>query len=158
SPVNIGSVNTVDPAQIQSIISKGFTEPPPDKASGKGGGKGASKPRVPAKPAAPAPPASTVTVDVYNAGAPSGYARLVSTALVGKGYVKGVAQTAVTKQSATTVTYGAGASANAQLIAKYFGGTAAVSSSVAAGHVQVVLGSSTTSMPAGLSGGSAGTG
>jgi LCP family protein required for cell wall assembly len=151
SVFGIGAVNIVDPAMIAATVTKGFAAPPPDKTSAKGKG-GASAPKKPAGPATPVPPASTVTVDVYNAGAPGGYARQVSTALVGKGYVKGVVQTAGTRQSATMVSYGAGASANAQVIARLFGGTAAAGSAVAAGHVQVILGSSTTSLPAALTG------
>jgi LCP family protein required for cell wall assembly len=156
---DIGAVNTVDPAQIQAIVKKAFTEPPPDKTSGGAKGKTTTKPKTSAKPTIPVPPASTVTVDVYNGGNTHGLAGQVSQALVGKGYKAGAVQTASTHQSQTTVAYGAGASANAAVIAQYFGATATVGNSVAAGHVQVILGADATSVPAALSetGGSAGT-
>jgi hypothetical protein len=147
----IGAVNTVDPAQIQAIIKKAFSAPPPDKTSGSG--KTASaKPKAPAKTAAPVPPASTVTVDVYNAGTTHGLAGLVSQALVAKGYQAGLVRSAGALQSQTTVAYGAGASANGAVIAKYFGVTATPSSAVTDGHVRVILGQTATSVPASLSG------
>jgi len=146
----IGAVNTVDPAQIQAIVKKGFTAPPPPKAAG--GAKATAKPKATTtKPAAPVPPASTVTVDIYNGGTTHGLAGLVSQALTGKGYTAGRVQTASALQSQTTVTYGAGASANAAVIAKYFGATATAGSTLAAGHVQVTLGQATTAVPAALS-------
>ena len=42
---DIGAVNTVDPAQIQAIVKKGFTAPPPDKTSGRRG-KASAKPKT----------------------------------------------------------------------------------------------------------------
>jgi len=157
---DIGSVNTVDPAQIQAIVKQAFTGPPPDKASGTGGGRGATagQPTAAAKPSAPVPPASTVTVDVYNAGAPGGSAAKVSTALVGKGYKAGAVATAGSQQSATTVSYGSGASANAAVIAGYYGVTATARSSLSAGHVRVTLGSAGTALPSALGGSSASSG
>jgi LCP family protein required for cell wall assembly len=147
----IGAVNTVDPAQIQAIIEKAFSAPPPDKTSGSGK-TAPAMPKAPAKTAAPVPPASTVTVDVYNAGITHGLAGLVSQALVAKGYKAGLVQTAGALQSQTTVAYGAGASANAAVIAKYFGVTATPGSAVTDGHVRVILGQAATSVPAALSG------
>jgi hypothetical protein len=76
----------------------------------------------------------------------------VSQALVAKGYKAGAVQTANAHQSLTTVSYGAGAAANAGVIAKDFGVTATESSSVTAGHVQVILGGNTTAVPAALGG------
>jgi len=50
------------------------------------------------------------------------------------------------------VVYGTGAADNAHRIAGYFTGvTASPSSSVAAGHVEVLLGPDATSVPAGIS-------
>jgi hypothetical protein len=43
-------------------------------------------------------------------------------------------------RNSTAVLYGAGASANAAVIAKMFGGTATRSTGIAAGNVQVLLG------------------
>jgi hypothetical protein len=149
----IGAVNTVDPAQIQAIVHKGFTEPPPDKTAGTGTGKSSAKPKSTATSGTPVPPASTVTVDVFNGGITHGLAGLVSQALVTKGYKAGLVQS-VTHQSQTTVTYGAGASANAAVIARYFGVTATVGSGLAGGRVQVILGTAATSVPAALGGAS----
>jgi hypothetical protein len=53
-------------------------------------------------------------------------------------------------QSATQVFYGAGAAANAAKIAGYFGTTATAVGSVAAGHVEILLGTTSTSVPAAL--------
>ena len=47
--------------------------------------------------------------------------------------------------------YGAGASANAAKIADYFGATAAALTSLPAGHVEVLLGTGATVVPATLS-------
>jgi LCP family protein required for cell wall assembly len=152
---DIGAVNTVDPAQIQDIVKKAFSEPPADTAAGKGAGKGSasgsSGKKPSAKPTVSVPPASTVTVDVYNGGNTRGLAGLVSQALAAKGYQAGVVQTA-THQSLTTVTYGPGAAANAGVIAKYFGLTPTAGNSMAAGHVQVILGADATTVPAPLRG------
>jgi hypothetical protein len=48
------------------------------------------------------------------------------------------------------VFYGPGASANAAKIARYFGATATALSSLAAGHVEVLLGTGSTVVPSGL--------
>ena len=75
-------------------------------------------------------------------------------ALVAKGYVQGVTTNATaqpeTVTSGTQVFYGKGASANAAKIANYFGATAKAASSLAAGHVEVLLGTGATVVPAGL--------
>jgi hypothetical protein len=70
----------------------------------------------------------------------------VSAALVKAGYRAGhVANTAAL--TANQVLYGPGSSASASRIAAMFGVTAAASSAVPAGHVQVMLGAGAT-MPA----------
>jgi LCP family protein required for cell wall assembly len=153
---DIGDVNTVDVPAIQAQVAAAFAQPP-------GGGtgtlsKGASSPsanKAPATKGVPVPPASGVTADVYNGGAPAGSAGAVSSALQSKGYVPGTVTNAEYTQSPTTVSYGAGTSANAALIAKDLGVTATASSSVPAGHVQVILGESYASLPATLGGASA---
>jgi LCP family protein required for cell wall assembly len=154
----IGDVEQVNPAQVQAEIAAGFSQPSggaagSTSASTSGNGKGAAAPgtrNAPAKPAVPALPASSVTVDVYNGGAPAGSAAMVSQALVAKGYKAGLVTDAPVR-SLTAVSYGAGVSVNAAAIAKYFGVTATPSSSVAADHLQVILGGSTTGLPPGLS-------
>jgi LCP family protein required for cell wall assembly len=154
----IGDVNTVDSQYIKQTVQKAFSTPPggsttaSGKSSGKSSGKTSAKPSSPKKTTAPVPPASTVTADVYNAGQAPGLASEVSRALASKGYVTGAVATASAQQEQTTVTYGAGASANAALIAKDFGVTATASSSVAAGHVQVILGGNATQLPQALGG------
>jgi len=90
-------------------------------------------------------PLSATTVDVYNAGYTGGLAGNVSAGLVAAGFAKGqVANTTI--QSTTEVLYGSGAAAkaNAARIAALFGVTAQAGSSVSAGHVEVVLGTSAT--------------
>jgi LCP family protein required for cell wall assembly len=144
--VTIGNqdANQIDVSTIQAAIKAKFTAPVPAAQAAKAGAK-----------VAPVPPASTVTVDVYNGGSTPGLATGISQALVGKGYKAG----AVTNASAqlqpaaagTQVFFGAGASANAAKIADYFGATAAALTSLPAGHVEVLLGTGATVVPATLS-------
>ena len=94
------------------------------------------------------PPTSTVnaaktTVNVFNGGGTPGLAGQVSAALVEDGYLAGqVGNTAVL--STTEVLYGAGSAASADKIASLFGVTATAGSTVAAGHVEVLLGANAT--------------
>jgi LCP family protein required for cell wall assembly len=140
------AANQVDIPTIQAAIKQKFTAPVPVA-------KPASTAKSGAK-AAPAPPASTVTVDVYNGGSAPGLATGVSQALIAKGY-KGGAVTNASAQSqsavaGTQVFYGSGASANAAKIADYFDATAKSLTSLAAGHVEVLLGTGATVVPSGL--------
>jgi hypothetical protein len=136
-------VNQIDVATIQAAITAAFTAPVPAAQS-------ASSAK-----AAAAPPASSVTVDVYNGGSTPGLATGISQALVGKGYKTGAVTNASAQSQATAagtqVFYGAGASANATKIAGYFGATAAALASLPAGHVEVLLGTGATVVPATLS-------
>jgi LCP family protein required for cell wall assembly len=135
--------NQIDIPTIQAAIKAKFTAPAPSSAASK-----------PAKKAAPIPAASTVTVDVYNGGSTAGLAGRVSAALVAKGYRAGAVNDASTQsqtvKSANEVFYGAGASANAARIAGYFGVTAAALGSLPAGHVEVLLGTGSSTVPAAL--------
>ena len=120
----------VNPIQIQQIVQETFY-PAPRSASA----------------ASPSPQStagnSQVTVDVYNGGTTQGLAGQVSTALIKDGYTAGkVGNTS--PLTTTEVLYGAGASANASKIASLFSVTAASSSAVAAGHVEVLLGAYAT--------------
>ena len=138
-------VNDIDVSYIQQVVNKAFNPPPPAATSGKSTAK---------KKAAPIPAASTVTVDVYNGGSTSGLAGSVSQALVSLGYKSGAVSDA-SAQSQTPVTgtevfYGAGASANAAKIATDFGTTAKALASLPAQHVEVLLGTGSTVVPAGL--------
>ena len=138
-------VNDIDVSYIQQVVNKAFNPPPPAPAPGKSAAK---------KKAAPIPAASTVTVDVYNGGSTAGLAGSVSQALVSLGYKKGAVADASTQSQAavtgTEVFYGAGASANAAKIATDFGGAAKALASLPAQHVEVLLGTGSTVVPAGL--------
>jgi LCP family protein required for cell wall assembly len=124
--------NEVDPAYIKQIVHAAFYPAPrAARASGK------------AARAVARADARRTTVDVFNGGSTSGLAANVSATLVKVGYRAG--QVGNTSPRATTaVSYGAGASASAKRIASYFGVTATASTSVAAGHVQILLGASAT--------------
>ena len=138
-------VNDIDVSYIQQVVNKAFNPPPPAPAPGKNAAK---------KKAAPIPAASTITVDVYNGGSTAGLAGSVSQALVSLGYKKGAVADASTQSQAavtgTEVFYGAGASANAAKIATDFGGAAKALASLPAQHVEVLLGTGSTVVPAGL--------
>jgi len=139
-------INIVDPAYLQQWVHN-LLNPAP----------AASKKAVPAasaKATVSIPPASTVTVDVYNGGTATGLATGVSQALVSAGYKAGAINNASAQpepvQSATQVFYVTGTSANAAKIAKYFGATAAVGTSVPAGHVEILLGTAATTVPSAI--------
>jgi LCP family protein required for cell wall assembly len=138
--------NQVDIPTIQADIKAKFTAPAPAPTSTSSAKSGAK--------AAPIPPASTVTVDVYNGGATGGLATSVSQALVAKGYKAGAVTNATAQTQAVTsgnqVFYGSGASANAAKIAGYFGVTAKALTSLPAGHVEVLLGTGATAVPASI--------
>jgi LCP family protein required for cell wall assembly len=140
------AANQVDIPTIQAAIKQKFTAPVPAATS-------TTKAKSGAK-AAPVPPASTVTVDVYNGGSAPGLATGVSQALIAKGYKAGAVTNASAQLQPTTagtqVFYGSGASANAAKIAGYFGATAKSLKSLAAGHVEVLLGTGATVVPSSL--------
>jgi len=124
--------NQVDPAQIKQIVNQVFYPPAPTPAASV---KTSAKPTTTIKDNP-----SLTTVDVYNGGSTPGLASQVSTALVKDGYKPGlVANT--TALSATQVLYGSGSSASGAKIASLFGVSATASSTLAAGHVEVMLGS-----------------
>ncbi len=137
------AVNQIDVATIQAAIKDKFTAPAP-------AAQAASSAKAP-----PVPPASTVTVDVYNGGTTPGLATGISQALAAKGYKAGAVTNASAQTQApsagTQVFYGSGASANAAKIADYFGATAAALTTLPAGHVEVLLGTGATVVPATLS-------
>jgi len=135
-------VNDIDVSYIQSVVNKAFNPPaatPTPKTT---------------KKAAPIPAASTVTVDVYNGGSTSGLAGGVSSALVALGYKAGAVADASSQSqtvaAGTEVFYGTGASANAARIATDFGTTAKALASLPAEHVEVLLGTGSTVVPAAL--------
>ena len=127
--------NQVDPALIQQLVHETFY-PAPRAAS-------SPSPQPAGTSAAARAAAAKTTVDVYNGGSTAGLAGQVSTALVKDGYQAG--RIGNTSALATTeVVYGTGSAASASNIAALFGVTATASSTVAAGHVEVMLGASAT--------------
>jgi LCP family protein required for cell wall assembly len=94
----------------------------------------------------PGPPRSSspkATVDVLNGGYTTGLAARISAALATAGYRAGTVGN-TSPRTATVVRYGTGASASASKIAALFGVTAVASGSVAAGHVEILLGATAT--------------
>jgi LCP family protein required for cell wall assembly len=146
-------VNNIDVSYIQQIVNKAFY-PPAAVQKTPAASKATTK-------ATPIPAASTVTIDVYNGGSEQGLAGDVSAALAAKGYKAGAVADATeqsqTVEAAAQVFSGAGTSANAAKIAGYFGTTAKPLASLPAGHVEILLGTTSTAVPAGLSSSSAST-
>jgi LCP family protein required for cell wall assembly len=136
-------VNNIDVPYIEQEVKNAFY---PSAAANQASGKKAS---------ATTPAPSSITVTVYNGGSTHGLATDVTQALAGLGYKTGTAADATaqtqTVQTGTQVFYGAGAAANAASIATEFGTTATALSSLPADHVEVLLGSASTTVPAGLS-------
>jgi LCP family protein required for cell wall assembly len=127
-------VNEVNPSYIQQIVQETFY--PPAASS-------SSSPSPAKTKAVSKAVAAKTTVDVYNGGNSQGLAGKVSAALVKQGFQAGqVANTGAL--STTEVLYGVGSAASAAQIASEFGVTATASSSVAAGHVEVMLGADAT--------------
>jgi LCP family protein required for cell wall assembly len=132
--------NQVDVPYIQRIVHDTFYPPPVHRTA-------AAKPTAaPVSPAA----ASRTTVDVLNGGNTTGLAGRVSAALAKKGFRAGTVGN-TPAQAATSVLYGAGASAGAAAIARMFGVTATPSTAIAARNVQVLLGANAV-FPSALSG------
>jgi anionic cell wall polymer biosynthesis LytR-Cps2A-Psr (LCP) family protein len=140
-------VNIIDVPYIQRLVKTAF-----DPQSPATGAKSAVKSTASPVPTAPA---ASVTVDVYNGDPGSvGLAGQVSQALVGLGYKAGKIENAAAQtqqvQPGTEIFYGAGAAGNAQQIAVQFGGDATALSSLPADHVEVLIGSTVTAVPAGI--------
>jgi hypothetical protein len=139
-------VNTIDVPYLKRLVHGTFyPQPTAPKAKAKSAGQ---------KKTAPVPAASTVTVDVYNGGSTQGLAGAVSQALAARGYKAGSVGDAPATPAATAGTqvfYGAGASANAARIAADFGTTARSLASLPAQTVEVLLGTTSTVVPASLS-------
>jgi LCP family protein required for cell wall assembly len=138
------SVNIISVPYIQRLVHAAFyPQPAAPKAK-----------TAPGKKTAPIPPASTVTVDVYNGGSEHGLAGEVSQALVSRGYKAGAVKDASGQSQpvkpGNQVFYGAGASANAAKIATGVGATASALATLPAGHVEILIGSTATAVPAGL--------
>ncbi|GAA4831768.1 LCP family protein [Saccharopolyspora rosea] len=123
-------VNNIDPQQIRTIVRTAFGYPAP--------------------PPAPPTPAAGATVDVLNASSATGLASRVAGTLEGHGFSRGqIANTASRSRSA--VQYRPGEQSAAEQVAQLLGGLpTSADSSVPAGHVRVVLGSTfkTSDLPA----------
>ena len=138
------SVNIISVPYIKRLVHAAFYPQPT-----------VPKAKTTPRKAAPIPAASTVTVDVYNGDLnAAGLAGDVSRALVGRGYKAGAVENASAQSQPVTtgsqVFYGAGASANAARIATDVGATARALASLPAGHVEILIGSAVTAVPAGL--------
>jgi len=133
-------VNTINVPYIQQYVQDTFYPP----AAG-------TKSATSTPTAAP----STITVDVYNGSDTQGLAADVSQDLTALGYKAGTVANSTeqsqTVETDTQVFYGSGASANAASIASKFGITAQSLTSLPADRIEVLLGSSATAVPAGLS-------
>jgi len=127
--------NRVNVPYIQQLVHQTFYPVPRAPAS--------SRPQ-PSRTASVSPAVvAKTTVDVFNGGSTPGLAGQVSAALVKDGFPAGqVANTSAL--TSTQVLYGTGSAASAGKIASLFGVTATSSVNVAAGHVQVMLGSGAT--------------
>ena len=100
-------------------------------------------------------PSKSVTVDVYNGSGAGGLAAAAAQAFAVLGYTPGKAADSAAQaqpvQDDTQVFYGPGAEQSADRVADDVGAMTATSqSSVPAGHVEVLLGSRVTALPAGL--------
>src|SRR6266849_1893472 len=129
------AANQVDSTLIQKLVQETFYPAPSTSTS--------PRPHPSSTATVSAAEAASTTVDVDNGGSTSGLAKQVSDALVKDGYAAGqVGNTAAL--TTTEVLYGTGSAAAASKIASLFGVTATVSSTVAAGHVQVMLSANAT--------------
>ena len=124
--------NEVNPAYIKEIVQDTFYPPAASSSSP------SPKPTVESSA-----DAAKTTVDVYNGGSTPGLAGQVSAALAEQGFKAGVIGN-TSALSTTEVLYGTGASASASRIASEFSVTATASSTVTAGHVEVMLGANAT--------------
>ena len=127
------SANQINPDQIKSIVQQAFYPRPAAPASSS---------RAPAPGTAPA----QTVVDVLNGGGTGGLASQVSSAVTQAGYQAGLVEN-TTALATTEVLYGTGEAANAGRLAGAFGVSAASSAAVAANHIEIKLGSATTSAP-----------
>jgi LCP family protein required for cell wall assembly len=137
APITIDGqdANQINVSQIQQIVQGTFYPAPKSSSSS----SPSSNPS-----AASTAGNSQVTVDVLNGGNTPGLAGQVSAALVKQGYQAGQVGNAPSSVTTTEVLYGTGTSANASRIASSFGVTATASSTVAAGHVEIMLGADAT--------------
>jgi anionic cell wall polymer biosynthesis LytR-Cps2A-Psr (LCP) family protein len=138
-------VNIIDVPAIQKLVSGAFDPQPAAPGAETATGQATGATGTPGQ----------ATVDVYN-GNPqaNGLATQVSTALAALGYKAGKVTNASAQAQAvlpsTQVFYGPGTAADAQRIAIQFGTTATELKTLPAGHVEVLLGSTVSQVPAGI--------
>lgn len=128
-------VNVVDPVQIKRIIQILIGHDPAPATS--------AAPSATPAGSTPATAAERAVVDVYNGSGVRYGAADESRALTAMGYTAGIVTNHATA-GRTQVYYGAAAASAARQIAGMLGSTAVAGSSVAAGHVQIILGSGFT--------------
>jgi len=126
--------NEVNPSYLQQLVKETFY--PPHRSSHR---SSHPQPTVSVNP-------SLTTVDVLNGGNTAGLAGQVSSALVSAGYTAGKVGNAP-PLATTQVLYGSGSAAAASKIAALFNVTATASSTIAAGHVEILLGADATTVP-----------
>ncbi|GAB2692249.1 LCP family protein [Kitasatospora kifunensis] len=140
-------VNKVNPVQIKQIVQTLFghdpAPAPTDSATASPVANSAS-PVASSAPAPSAPAKASGTVDVFNASTVTGAAGNESKALVAMGFKAGRVGEASSHPKDVTVTYGVGAKDGADAAAARYGVSATASSAVAAGHIEVVLGTGYT--------------
>jgi hypothetical protein len=135
--INGEDVNEINPSYIQQIVHQTFYPP---AASSSGASSSASPKPTPESSA----DAAKTTVDVSNGGNIQGLASEVQDALVKDGYQAGAVGNAPTALTTTEVLYGTGGATSASYIASLFKVTATASATVAAGHVEIMLGPDAT--------------
>ena len=129
--------NVVNTSAIKSIVQSAFYPKPAAPAASSSSGTRAQPPGT---------PAAETTVDVFNGSQTPMLASKVSAAMVQAGFKAGEVGNG-TARTTTEVLYGTGEAANASRVASAFGVTAAASTSVAANHVEVLIGADTTIVP-----------
>ena len=130
--------NTVDPSAIKAIVHAAFYPHRTAHVSQADVSVGAG--------------AKHTTVDVLNGGTTAGLAGNVLAALVHVGYRPGLVGN-TSNRTTTAVLFGTGAAVSARKIATLFGVTAERSAAVPARHVEILLGTSTTAVPASIAAG-----
>ncbi|WP_238964053.1 LCP family protein [Mycobacterium paraintracellulare] len=126
---NGSDINLVDLAAIRRIVNERFMSDAPAALDA-------------ASPAAQSPPALTepVILDVVNASSRDGLAAALEEALTGRGFTRGSATTAAAAADDSTIEYGPGADAGAQVLSGQLHVPATADPSVASGTVRLTVG------------------
>lgn len=126
---NGSDINLVDLAAIRRIVNERFMSDAPAALDA-------------ASPAAQSPPALTepVILDVVNASSRDGLAAALEEALTGRGFTRGSVTTAAAAADDSTIEYGPGADAGAQVLSGQLHVPATADPSVASGTVRLTVG------------------